>query len=64
MPEATEKIVNVPHIFLKRVIAGVVDAAKKKKASQLSHPNSWTKFVVNEIRKKRTSTVASALSLS
>ena len=30
MPEAAEKIVNVPRIFLKRVIAGTVDAAKKE----------------------------------
>jgi hypothetical protein len=30
MPEAAEKIVAVPRIFLKRVIAGVVDAAKKE----------------------------------
>jgi hypothetical protein len=28
--EAAEKIVAVPRIFLKRVIAGVVDAAKKE----------------------------------
>ncbi len=30
MPEAAEKIVRVPRLFLKRAIAGIVDEAKKK----------------------------------
>lgn len=47
MPEAAEKIVNVPRLFLRRVISGVVDAAKKEGVTVI------TPDFMNKVRDKR-----------